>query len=103
MLRQSVALRRDRLRPKVGVFQRWIWFDVGASYSLMGGVMFVDVVVYVLQLLCLLGALTTLIATVVPDYVAGKPLNTEQRMEQRLEYVILCIGALVGLAVLQMA
>ena|GEM_PF-6001823 len=65
--------------------------------------MFVDVVVYVLQLLCLLGALTTLIATVVPDYVAGKPLNTEQRMEQRLEYVILCIGALVGLAVLQMA
>ncbi len=65
--------------------------------------MFFDVVVYVLQLLCLLGGLTTLIAAIVPDYVAGKPLDADQRMEHRLEYVMLCIGALVGFTVLQMA
>ena len=65
--------------------------------------MLTETLVYLLQLLLFCYGLTLLIAAFVPDYLAGKQLDAEKRMECRLEYSILCTASLVGFAILQMA
>lgn len=60
-----------------------------------------EIIIYLCHLLLLCTSLTLLIAACVPDYLAGTTLTAEARLEQRLEYSVLALGALAGLAVLQ--